>query len=254
MERYVSALTEQLEQADSRTGVALFIAESIAGCAGQVVYPDGYLEQAFERVRAYGGICISDEVQVGFGRVGSHWWAFQPQNALPDIVTLGKPIGNGHPLAAVITTREIAEAFDNGMEYFNTFGGNPVSCAIGNAVLDVMEAEDLQSNALVTGNALLDQLRRLQSDFSVIGDVRGRGLFIGIELVKDPTSRQPAGNQAQYVAERMKQEGILISTDGPNNNVLKIKPPMCFDQSNVAECIHALETILQEDCAQPAFI
>jgi len=169
---------------------------------------------------------------------------------VPDIVILGKPIGNGHPLAAVITRREIADSFNNGMEYFNTFGGNPVSCAIGLAVLEVIETEQLQANALEVGNYLLDGLHRLQERFEIIGDVRGLGLFIGVELVRDRISLMPAASQASYIAERMKQNGVLISTDGPLHNVLKIKPPLCFDKDNAGFLLERLESVLEENFAQ----
>jgi 4-aminobutyrate aminotransferase-like enzyme/Ser/Thr protein kinase RdoA (MazF antagonist) len=250
-EKYSGSVNEALHQAESRSGVAAFIAESILGCGGQVVLPEGYLQEVYARIRSSGGVCIADEVQVGFGRVGSHYWAFETQNIVPDIVTLGKPMGNGHPLAAVITTREIADAFNNGMEYFNTFGGNPVSCAIGNAVLDVIENEKLQQNALEVGTGFLDKLEQLKLAYPVIGDVRGLGLFIGIELVNDRHNKVPAAAQASYISERMKQKGILISTDGPMHNVLKIKPPICFSHENADQCIEALAQILQEDFAQP---
>ncbi len=173
-------------------GVAAFICESLLGCGGQIVLPDGYLQEAFRHVRDAGGVCIADEVQVGFGRVGSHFWGFETQGVVPDIVTMGKPIGNGHPLAAVVTTRAIADAFANGMEYFNTFGGNPVSCAVGSAVLDVIEDEGLQENARRTGARLQEGLARLMDRHPLIGDVRGLGLFIGVELVHDRQTLEPA--------------------------------------------------------------
>ena len=182
--------------------------------------------------------------------MGTHFWGFETQGVVPDIVTLGKPIGNGHPLAAVITTRDIADSFDNGMEYFNTFGGNPVSCAIGLAVLDVIEEEQLQENAQTVGSLLLAGLQGLKQKYPVIGDVRGLGLFIGVELVTDRELLTPAAGQAGYIAERMKQRGILISTDGPLHNVLKIKPPMCFSRDNAEQFLATLELILSEDNAQ----
>lgn len=209
-------------------GPAAFIAESIAGVGGQILYPDGYLDHAYEIVRAAGGLCIADEVQVGFGRVGSHMWAFEQQGVVPDIVTLGKPIGNGHPMAAVVTTPEVADAFANGMEYFNSFGGNPVSCAVGMAVLDVIEAEGLQNKAHETGAYLLDGLRALKDKYALIGDVRGTGLFLGIELVQDRETLEPAPVEAYQVVQYCREEAVLMSTDGPFENVIKIKPPMVF--------------------------
>lgn len=229
---------------------AAFICESILGCGGQVVLPDNYMAAAFEKVRAAGGLCIADEVQVGFGRVGSHFWAFETQGVVPDIVTLGKPIGNGHPLAAVITTPEIAAVFNNGMEYFNTFGGNPVSCAIGMAVLDVIENENLQENALTTGNYLLEKLKPLANKYPLVGDVRGLGLYAGVELVTDRNTLEPAADHADYIINRMRDHGILLSTDGPLHNILKLKPPIVFTRENVDRVVAVLDKILQEDCLQ----
>jgi 4-aminobutyrate aminotransferase-like enzyme len=179
--------------------------------------------------------------------VGTHFWGFETQGVVPDIVTMGKPIGNGHPLGAVITTPEIADAFDNGMEYFNTFGGNPVSCAIGLEVLSVIQEDRLQDHALQVGNHLMDGLRELMNIYSIIGDVRGLGFYIGAEMVLDRNTLEPAGHQASYVADRMKDHGILISTDGPLHNVLKIKPPMVFTQENADYLVTCLDKILQEN-------
>ena len=201
-------------------------------------------------MKAAGGVCIVDEVQVGFGRVGSCFWAFETQQVVPDIVTLGKPMGNGHPLAAVITTPDIADAFANGMEYFNTFGGNPVSCAIGMAVLDVIDNEGLQNNAYQVGNRLLNGLRGLMEKYPLIGDVRGLGLYVGVELVTDRRTLDPAPGHADHIINRMKDHGILISTDGPLYNVLKIKPPIVFTEQNVNDLVRALDKVLSEDCLQ----
>ena len=220
------------------------------GCGGQVVLPDNYLREAFKYVRAAGGVCIVDEVQVGFGRVGSHFWAFETQKVVPDIVTLGKPIGNGHPLAAVITTPEIADAFANGMEYFNTFGGNPVSCAIGMAVLEVIENERLQQNAYRTGQRLLKGLLELMNRHPLIGDVRGLGLYAGVELVTDRDTLDPATEHADYIINRLRDHGILISTDGPHENILKLKPPIVFNEKNADNFIAVLDKVLAEDCLQ----
>jgi 4-aminobutyrate aminotransferase-like enzyme len=236
-------------QAQGR-GVAGFICESLMGCGGQIVFPDGFMAPAFAHVRAAGGICIADEVQTGLGRVGSHFWGFQTQGVVPDIVTVGKPAGNGHPLAAVITTPEIAQKFANGMEYFNTFGGNPVSCEIGLAVLDVIEQDGLQANALDVGNYLMDRLRSLMADHALIGDVRGLGLYIGVELVLDRSSRLPAGEQASYIANRMRDLAVLISTDGPDHNVLKIKPPIVFSRADADHLVDSLAVVLEDDLVQ----
>ncbi|MDH3450792.1 MAG: aminotransferase class III-fold pyridoxal phosphate-dependent enzyme, partial [Gammaproteobacteria bacterium] len=223
---------------------AALIAESLPGCGGQIVLPDGYLRRVYASVRAAGGLCIADEVQTGFGRVGERFWAFELQGVVPDIVTLGKPMGNGHPLAAVVTTAEIASAFANGMEYFNSFGGNPVSCAAGQAVLDVIERENLQANARTTGELLLRNLHGLRGHIDAIGDVRGAGLIIGVELVTDRDTREPATALAATVVNRMRDEAVLMSSDGPDNNVLKIKPPIVFDESHAHELVDKLARVL----------
>ncbi len=250
--KYTKQIASVTSKHQTESNIAGFFSESILGCGGQVMLPQGYLTEAYRLVRDIGGVCIADEVQTGFGRVGTHFWAYQTQEVVPDIVTLGKPAGNGHPLAAVVTTREIADSFYNGMEYFNTFGGNPVSCAIGCAVLNVIEKQNLQFNALETGNYLIQQLTSLASRFALIGEVRGSGLFIGVELVNDQESLEPAAQQASYIAERMKQEGILISTDGPYHNVLKIKPPLVFNKSNAEQLVATLEIILGENWSAPS--
>ena len=223
---------------------ALFLCESILGCGGQVVLPDGYLEAAFGFVRDAGGVCVIDEVQVGFGRVGTHMWAFETQGVVPDIVTLGKPIGNGHPLAAVITTVEIARSFASGMEFFNTFGGNPVSCEVGKAVLDVVEEEHLQERAERVGRTLADGFRELARQHPWIGDVRGLGLFMGVELVRDRDSRQPATAETARVIDHARQQGVLLSAEGPHHNVLKIKPPLAFQETDADLLLSAVDGAL----------
>lgn len=228
-------------------GVAAFICESVISCGGQVTLPPGYLAEAARQVRAEGGLFIADEVQTGCGRHGAHFWAFEEHGVVPDIVTIGKPIGNGHPLGVVVTTAAIADAFANGMEYFNTFGGNPVSCAIGLEVLRVIEEEGLQQNALETGAYLSQNLRELAARFPVIGDVRGPGLFIGFELIDDPETLAPAAEKATYLANRMRELGILMSTDGPFHNVLKIKPPLVFGRKDADFLMLSLERVLRED-------
>lgn len=232
--------------ADAPEPVAAFIAEPILGCGGQVVPPPGYLEAAYAHVRATGALCVADEVQVGFGRMGSHFWSFASQGVVPDIVVLGKPIGNGHPMAAVVTTAEIAASFANGMEFFSTFGGNPVSCAIGMAVLDVIEEEGLQRRAAELGERMMSGFRRLGDKYPLIGEVRGRGLFIGVELVHDHDTLEPATTEAARVIEAMKERGILVSTDGPLNNVLKIKPPMVLDAGDVDFVVRSLDDVLSQ--------
>jgi len=246
-ERYAQDVAAIIRRIDlSRGKVAAFIAESLPGCGGQIVLPKDYLRQVYSFVRQAGGVCIADEVQVGFGRVGSHFWGFESQEVVPDIVTLGKPIGNGHPLGAVVTTREIADSFDTGMEYFNTFGGNPVSCAVGLAVLDVIQNERLQTNALEVGEYLLNKLQRLQAKHLLVGDVRGLGLFLGVELVEDRETLAPATSQATAVIEKMKDRGILLSTDGPLHNVIKIKPPLIFTKENADTLVSNLDEVLAD--------
>ncbi|GAB4581503.1 MAG: hypothetical protein Fur0022_42500 [Anaerolineales bacterium] len=225
--------------------LAGFISEAIIGTGGQVVFPEGYLAAVYERVRAAGGVCIADEVQHGFGRVGTHFWGFEQHSVIPDIVTMGKPFGNGHPLAAVVTTREIAAAFHNGMEYFNTFGGSPVSCAVGLAVMEVIEEEELQAHALEVGNFWKAGLEELKERYPLIGDVRGSGLFLGIELVRDRETLEPADKEASEIVERMKERGILLSTDGPLHNVIKIKPPMVITREDVERVVEALGVALE---------
>ena len=222
-----------------------FFVESILSCGGQIPLPEGYLEQAFQHVRKAGGVCISDEVQVGFGRAGEHFWAFEEHGVIPDIVVMGKPIGNGHPMAAVVTTRAIADAFDNGMEFFSTFGGNPVSCACGIAVLDVIEEEGLQQNARDLGALFLNGLESLKERHPMIGDVRGRGLFLGIELVRDRTTLEPASEEAEELVNRMRDRGVLLSTDGPLHNVIKIKPPLVIERSDVEMTLRLLDDVLE---------
>ncbi|XP_075216556.1 ethanolamine-phosphate phospho-lyase isoform X2 [Lycorma delicatula] len=234
---------------DKDRNICAFIGESLQSCGGQILPPANYLRNVYKYVREAGGVCIADEVQVGFGRVGKHWWAFQLQgeDVIPDIVTVGKPMGNGHPVAAVITTPSIAQSFkETGIEYFNTYGGNPVSCAIANAVMQVIEKENLRDNATRVGNHLLNLLRQLMSKHMLIGDVRGIGLFIGIELVTDKISKKPATKEAQYILKRMKEELILLSSDGPYSNVLKLKPPMVFSIQNADLFAQILDEILTE--------
>ena len=224
--------------------IAGFITESLLSCGGQVIPPRGYFETAFKHVRRHGGLCITDEVQVGFGRVGSHFWAFELQNVIPDIVVMGKSIGNGHPMSAVVTRKEIAQVFANGMEFFATFGGNPVSCAIGMAVLDVLREENLQEHAEKVGARMLKGLNTLKDKHDIIGDVRGLGLFIGIELVTDRTTLAPATRQASELVNQLKEKGILLGTDGPSNNVIKIKPPMVITKQDVDMFIRIFDDTL----------
>ena len=226
---------------------ANFICESLPSVGGQLVLPEDYLSRVYKAIRNSGGVCIADEVQTGYGRIGRHFWGFQEYGVIPDIVVLGKPIGNGHPIGAVITTRAIAESFDNGMEFFSTFGGSTVSCAIGLTVLHVVREEQLQAHALEVGKYLFEELRQLMSRHEVIGDVRGSGLFIGVELVLDRETKEPATQFADVVVNRMREEGILFGTDGPFHNVLKIRPPMPFSSNDATRLIETLNRVLASD-------
>lgn len=247
-ERYAAFADEAIaDLAHGDTPVGAFLAESILSCGGQIVMPPGYLDGAYRRVRAAGGVCIADEVQVGFGRIGSHFWAFESQAVVPDIVVMGKPAGNGHPLGIVVTTPAIADSFANGMEFFSTFGGNPVSAAIGLAVLDVLLDEDLQARARTTGGFLLAGLRGLAERHEAVGEARGMGLFAGLELVSDRDARTPDAAGATHLANRLRDLGVLVSTDGPDHNVIKIKPPLCFGPDDADLLIGTLDRVLGED-------
>ncbi len=246
--RYATPVAELVHRVHERgRGLAGFIAETAPSVGGQLILPPRYLAEVYRHIRAAGGVCIADEVQTGLGRMGTHFWAFEAQGVVPDIVVMGKPLGNGHPMAAVVTTRDIADAFDNGMEYFSTFGGNNVSCAVGLAVLDVLRDEQLQSHALRVGEHLLSRLRALGERYSIIGDVRGTGLFLGVELVRNRETLEPAGTEASFVANRMREMGILLGTDGPYHNVVKIRPPMPFNDDDADVLIAAFARILAED-------
>ena len=212
-----------------------FIAESMPSVAGQIVLPEGYLTKVYDAVRAAGGVCIADEVQTGYGRIGSHFYAFEKYGVVPDIVALGKPIGNGHPIGAVITTRAIADSFDNGMEFFSTFGGNNVSCAIGLKVLEVVQQEKLQPHALRVGEHLLNGLHELHLRHEVIREIRGSGFFLGVELV----------HEAGGVVNQMRERGILLGTEGPLHNVIKIRPPMPFSASDADHLLTTLADVLE---------
>ena len=228
-EKYLNDLKKSIKSL--KQPLSAFFSEAIVSTAGQVVLPPGYLAKAFEIVRANGGVCVSDEVQIGLGRVGDKFWGFELHNVVPDIVTMGKPLGNGHPLAAVVTTPQIANAFNNGMEYFNTFGGNPVSAVIGQAVLEVVYDQKLQLNAKNIGKYLTEGVKSLAKDHPIIADVRGSGLFIGVEMMVD--KKTPATKEVAELMEYALSKGVLLSCDGPDNNVLKIKPPLIITKSDV---------------------
>lgn len=242
--RHVGDIVDELRERDR--GIAGFIAETCPSVGGQIVFPPGYLPEVYRYVRGAGGVCIADEVQTGLGRMGTHPWAFEAQGVVPDIVVMGKPLGNGHPIGAVVTTPEIAASFDTGMEFFSTFGGNTVSCAIGLAVLDVLRDEGLQAHALRVGERMLAGLRPLAGRFAIVGDVRGSGLFVGVDLVRDRETLEPASGEAAYVVNRLREMSVLLGTDGPYHNVIKIRPPMPFDEENADALVHALARALAE--------
>lgn len=244
--KYAAHVQQIVDQLQAKgIGLAGFIAESLPSVGGQIVPPPGYLAAVYAAVRAVGGVCIADEVQTGYGRIGTHCYGFQPQGVVPDIVVLGKPIGNGHPIAAVVTTHAIAAAFANGMEFFSTFGGNTVSCAVGLAVLDVLQTEGLQAHALAVGERLLAGLRPLVNRYPLVGDVRGSGLFLGVELVRDRQTLAPDAAAATFVVNQMRAQGILLGTDGPYHNVIKIRPPLPFNATDADFLVATLENVIQ---------
>lgn len=248
-EKYAEEIQKQIDKIHNKgRGIGAFIIEPIISCGGQIELPKGFLEKVYAQVRDAGGLCISDEVQTGCGRMGKTFWGFQLHDVVPDIVTIGKPLGNGHPIAAVACTPNVADKFANGMEYFNTFGGNPVSCAIGAEVIRIVKREKLQENALKVGTFLKNELIELAQEFPIIGDVRGQGLFLGIELVD--ADLNPLAPQTEYLTNRMKDHGILMSTDGPDHNVLKIKPPIVFTKENAEELLFYLRKIFAENFVQ----
>eukprot|EP00128_Syssomonas_multiformis_P014060 Colp12_sorted_trinity150504_noHs@31228 len=225
--------------------LAAFFAESIQGVGGTVQFPKGYLKEVYELVRAHGGLTVADEVQTGFGRCGTHFWGFETHGVIPDIVTMAKGIGNGYPLAAVVTTPEIANSLV-GKLHFNTYGGNPVASAVGKAVLEVIEKENLQQNSLEVGTYFLEKLDGLKKKHALIGDVRGKGLMIGVEMVKDQTLRTPAPVETSYVWERCKDLGVLLGKGGLYGSVLRIKPPMCINKADVDFTIACMDQALEE--------
>jgi len=240
----VKTILDEIRSDNKR--VSAFIFEPILGCGGQIIPPNGFLSSSFKMVRDNNGVCIADEVQVGFGRMGESFWGFETQNIVPDIVTLGKSIGNGHPLSVVVTSEDLSNEFNNGMEYFNSFGGNPVSCAIGHAVLKVIEEEELQKNAFRVGNELKTLLNEVKSVHDIIGDVRGKGLFLGIEIIRDLETLEPDKQVTHKIVNEMRNRKILLSSDGPDHNVIKVKPPMVFNSSNALFLVETLDKVLSK--------
>jgi 4-aminobutyrate aminotransferase-like enzyme len=246
-DRYAAHVDEAIQALQGEGyGVAAVYFDSVFLCDGIWTAPPGFLEYVFQRVRAAGGLCIADEVQGGFGRTGEHFWSFAFAEVMPDIVTVGKPMGNGHPIGAMITTQDIAAKFAKTCGYFNTFGGNPVSCAAGAAVLDVLEREGLQGNARQTGAYLRSRLQALMNKHDMIGDVRGAGLITGVELVRDRHTREPARNEATLTLNRMREKGVFIGLTGHRQNTLKIRPPMVFGRHEADLLTEVLDETLAE--------
>lgn len=229
---------------DKGHGLAGFIAETFPSVGGQIIPPRGYLPAVYEKIRAAGGVCIADEVQTGLGRLGQYYFGFEHQGAVPDMVVLGKPIGNGHPIGVVVTTREIADSFDNGIEFFSTFGGSTLSCRIGKEVLDIVDDEGLQANAAAMGERLIAGLETLGRRYECVGDVRGMGLFLGVELIA------PDGSESReicsFVKNRMRDHRILIGSEGPKDNILKIRPPLTIEADDVDMIVQTLDKVLSE--------
>lgn len=244
-DRYAAHLSTAIETL-ARNGhrPAAFIVDTIFSNEGLPTVPDTYLEKAVARVRQAGGMFVADEVQPGFGRLGSHFWGFDKHGVVPDIATMGKPMGNGYPVSAVVTSADVIESFQNDSHYFNTFGGTPVACAAALAVLEVIEQEDLQAHALETGKYLLDGLRELATNQPLIGDIRGSGLFLGIDLVRNQESREPATDETHKAVNLLRKQGVLIGSTGQYDNILKIRPPMVFSKENADLLLQKLQLVL----------
>ena len=238
----VSAALDKLERRGIRP--AAFVIDTIISSGGVITTPPGFLKRAAELVRDAGGLFIADEVQPGFGRTGHNFWGYEVDDFVPDIVTMGKPMGNGHPLAATVTRRELIDGFSSRSHYFNTFGGNPVSCAAGLAVLDVLDRENLQANALDAGLYLKAGLEGLAERHEAIGDVRGDGLFKAVELVTDRDGKMPATDLAGRVVEGLRRHGVLAGRIGKAGNILKLRPPMVFNREHADIFLASLDTVL----------
>ncbi len=225
--------------------IAGMLIESIQGFGGVFPMPEGYLAGAFERIRAAGGVCISDEVQTGFGRTGTHMWAFEKHGVIPDIVVMGKGIGNGYPLSAVVCKRKVAEAIAK-KEFFNTYGSNPISCTAGRAVLQVIREDNLMANVREAGDLFTEKLAALQKKYPIIGDVRGSGLMRAIELVKDRTTKEAATEETIRVTELCKDKGVIVGRGGRHGNILRINPPLCATK----EDMQFFAEVFEESCAE----
>lgn len=232
--------------AAARGGAAAFVAEPLLGNQGGIPVAAGYLPAAYAHARAAGALCIADEVQVGYGRTGESFWAFEHEGVVPDVVCVAKATGNGHPVGAVICTREVADAFDRSAPFFSSTGGGPVSCRVGLAVLDALEAEGLQENARRVGGRLKAGLERLGATHDVIGAVHGRGLYLGVDVVSDRASKEPAPAIAARICERMRELGVIVQPTGDAANVLKVKPPLCLDADAADRIVAALARTLEE--------
>ena len=245
--KYANLVGDAIRTIASKNGVlAGFIAETFPSVGGQIIPPVGYLKSVYQQVREAGGLCIADEVQTAFGRLGEYYFAFEQQQVIPDIVVMGKPIGNGHPIGILVTTKAIAASFAQGPEYFSTFGGSNLSCRIGKEVLDIVDDEGLMENARERGNQLLSGLRALQRKHPLIGDVRGCGLFIGLDLVIDQHTREPATAAADYVKNQMREHRILMGTEGPADNILKIRPPLTIEKQDIQMILEVMDKVLSE--------
>jgi alanine-glyoxylate transaminase/(R)-3-amino-2-methylpropionate-pyruvate transaminase len=223
--------------------IAGMIIEPIQGSGGVVPMPPGYMKGAFEIVRAAGGVCISDEVQTAFGRLGSHYWGFEAHGVMPDMIVLGKGIGNGFPIAAVVCTREIAESFAR-LKFFNTYAGNPMAAAAARSVLKVVDDEGLQAHSQRCGERLIAGLNRLKARHALIGDIRGQGLMLGIEVVRDRTTREPAMEEGARVQMRMREAGFIMVKGSPTRNTFRINPPMCLSFDDIDGLLDAFDRAL----------
>ena len=247
--KYANHVKEAIEELQKRgIKLAAFIIDTIVSSSGVVGAPSGYLKMVAKIIHDAGGLFVADEVQPGFGRTGETFWGFESDAFLPDIVTMGKPMGNGHPLAATIIKRNLVEKFAKKTGYFNTFGGNAVSCAAGMAVMDVIEQDNLQENALIIGKYLKEEIKSLANNYDLIGDVRGKGFFIAVEMISD-CDMTPASEAASSIVQQLKESGVLTNTIGPHSNILKLRPPMIFSRENSDYFLDRFESILKKNCA-----
>ena len=229
-----------------KRGIAGFISEIFPSVAGQIIPQNGVTSYIYKKVKKAGGLCIADEVQTGLGRLGEFYFGYEQQKVDPDIVVLGKPIGNGHPIGVVITTEKIAKSFDNGIEFFSTFGGSDLSCTIANEVLNIVDDEKLCLSAHKKGLILKKGLNDLKKTFPIIGDVRGLGLFLGVDIIKNVKTKEPASLEADYICNRLREKNILTGLEGPFDNVLKIRPPLCINKDDIYTFLKSFKSILEE--------